>query len=72
MAGPGAALSMVSGMIAPICFASGAFTLVTGIMGFILFLGLAQACYALMDLEDQSYDMARTLQTIVARLSTMR
>jgi hypothetical protein len=70
--GPGATMSMITGMIAPICFASGAFTLLTGIVGFILFLGMAQACYALLDLEEQSYEMSLTLQTIVARLGTMR
>jgi hypothetical protein len=72
MPGPGAAMGMLTGMIAPLCFASGTFTLVTGIVGFILFLGMAQACYALLDLEEQSFEMSLTLQTIVARLGSLR
>lgn len=69
MSGP---LDMLKGLIPGISFVSGVFTLVSGIVGFILFLGLAQACYALLDLEDQSFQMAQTLQMIVARLGAGR
>lgn len=70
MAGIGAMMGMLQAFIPGICFASGAFTLVSGIVGFVLFLGIAQACYALLDLEEQSFVMSQTLNTIVARLGS--
>jgi hypothetical protein len=69
-AGMGDMMGFLQAFIPGLCFASGAFTLVTGIVGFILFLGVAQACYALLDLEDQSFQMSQTLNTIVARLGS--
>ena len=72
LGGMGNPLDMIKGLIAPLSFVSGVFTLVSGVVGFILFLGLAQACYALLDLEDQSFQMAQTLQMIVARLGAGR
>jgi hypothetical protein len=72
LGGIGNPLDMIKGMIPGISFASGVITLVSGVVGFILFLGLAQACYALLDLEEQSFQMAQTLQMIVARLGAGR
>lgn len=68
----GGPFDLIREFLPAISFASGAFTLVTGIVGFVLFLGMAQACYALMDLEDQTFQMAQTLQMIVNRLGPGR
>jgi hypothetical protein len=70
LGGPGAMMGLMQAFIPGLCFASGAFTLVSGIVGFILFLGVAQACFALLDLEDQTFQMAHTLGAIVARLGS--
>jgi hypothetical protein len=70
--GGGGPFELIRELLPGISFASGAFTLVTGIVGFVLFLGMAQACYALMDLEDQTFQMAQTLQMIVTRLGPGR
>jgi hypothetical protein len=48
--------------------ASGVFTLVSGVVCWLLFLGLGQACYAIMDLEEQAYQNSQTLEILVARL----
>lgn len=72
LGGLGNPLDMLKSLIAPMSFISGTFTLVSGVVGFILFLGLAQACYALLDLEEQSFQMAQTLQIIVTRLGPGR
>lgn len=46
---------------------SGVITLVSGIMLFFLFLGLGQACYAIIDLEQKQYDLADLMQHVMAR-----
>jgi hypothetical protein len=47
--------------------AGGVFTLVTGIVSFLLFLGLGQACYVLLDLEEQQGRMENMLQILTLR-----
>lgn len=47
--------------------AGGVFTLVTGIVTFLLFLGLGQAFYVLIDLEEQQTRMENMLQVLTLR-----
>ncbi len=60
-------LSMFQSLLAPLYFISGAFTLVTGIVTCLLFLGLGQACYVLLDLEEQTFQLGQGLQMLAAR-----
>jgi hypothetical protein len=46
------------------------FTLVSGVVTFVLFLGLGQACYALIDMEEQQFRISDTLAIVLARLNT--
>jgi hypothetical protein len=55
-----------------ICYGSGAFTLVTGLVCFLLLLGLGQMCYVLLDLEEQSAQTSQALQVVIARLGAGR
>lgn len=64
--------AMLARFVPPICYAFGAFTLVSGIVTFILFLGLGQACYILIDLEEQSIQQGEALGIIIARLGQGR
>jgi hypothetical protein len=66
------ALSGFQALLAPMFFVSGLITLVTGVLCFLLFLGLGQACYVLLDLEEHQHQLAQVLQMIVARLGTGR
>lgn len=67
--GGGGALGMLGGgLLSGFFIASAIGTLVMGVVGFFLFLGMGQACYALLDLEEQSQQMAQTLQFLAARL----
>jgi hypothetical protein len=70
--GPGAFMQMMQPYVGPLMYASGVLALVTGVVTFLLFLGLGQACYALLDLEEQSARMAQALDAIVARLGVGR
>ena len=56
------------GMMATACYASAAFNFLTGFAGFFLFLGLGQACYALLELEEESQRTNQWLEIIAARL----
>jgi hypothetical protein len=47
--------------------AGGVFTLVTGVVSFLLFLGLGQAFYVLIDLEEQQHRMENMLQVLTLR-----
>lgn len=64
--------AMLGQIVGPVCFAFGAFTLVSGIVTFIIFLGLGQACYVLIDLEEQSIQQGEALGIIIARLGQGR
>lgn len=55
-----------------LCYASAAFNLVTGVVGFFLFLGLGQACYALLELEEESRRTTQWLEVIATRLGAGR
>ena len=70
--GPETFLPLFLNALPALYLGSAAITLVTGIVTFLLVLGLGQACYALLDLEDQSYQMAQSLQAILARLGAGR
>jgi hypothetical protein len=61
---------MVKSTLPVVCFASGAFSIVTGVVGFILLLGIAQLCYCILDIEEQSYQTAVTLSTLLARMNS--
>lgn len=60
-------LSMFQSLLAPLYFISAAFTLVTGIVTCLLFLGLGQACYVLLDLEEQTFQLGQALHLVAAR-----
>lgn len=61
-------MSMFRSFLTPLYFISAGFTLLTGIVSCLLFLGLGQACYVLLDLEDQTHQITQTLQLISSRL----
>lgn len=65
-------LGMFTPVIGAALFASGLFTLVTGVVGWVILLGMGQACYLLMDLEEQSFRHSEVLQILVARLGGAR
>lgn len=75
---PGADLggALTGGILArvvpPLCYGSAVFTLFTGVVTFLLFLGMGQGCYLLVDLEEQSFQMSEALGIIVARLGPGR
>lgn len=58
---------LIQKAIPAMSFAGGVFTLVTGIVSFLLFLGLGQACYVLLDLEEQQNRMENMLQLLTLR-----
>ena len=53
--------------IPAVAFAGAIFTLMTGIVSFLLFLGLGQAFYVLIDLEEQQHRMENMLQVLTLR-----
>ncbi|MFN3649890.1 MAG: hypothetical protein ACK47B_09925 [Armatimonadota bacterium] len=53
-------------------YTSALFTLISGVVMWVLFLGLSQVCYVLLDLEEQSIQMQEALGIIVARLGSGR
>lgn len=57
-------------LMAALSLGGGLFTLVSGVVTFLLFLGLGQACVALIDVEEQQYRMNDTLGIILARLNS--
>ncbi len=71
MGAPGAILPILAPIMsaAPmLCYASGILTLVSGIGLFLLFLGLGQTCYAVVEIEDQLERMDQNLQLLVNRM----
>jgi hypothetical protein len=74
MGAPG--LPDMGGVLMPfliaLSYAGAVFTLVSGIVTFLLFLGLGQACYVLLDLEEQTFRLSETLGLVVARLGAGR
>jgi hypothetical protein len=74
MGAPG--LGDIGGVLMPfliaLSYAGAVFTLVSGIVTFLLFLGLGQACYVLLDLEEQTFRLSETLGLVVARLGAGR
>lgn len=60
------------GYMAAALYGSALFNFVTGIVGFFLFLGLGQACYALLDLDEESQRQLQMLEIIAARLGAGR
>lgn len=73
LGGGGAAMggmgALLDGLKGPLFFVSAVVTLVTGVVSCLLFLGLGQVCYVLLDLEEQTYNITQTLQLIGSRLS---
>ncbi len=59
--------SLLQKSIPALSFAGGVFTLVTGVVSFLLFLGLGQVCYVLLDLEEQQGRMENMLQVLSLR-----
>lgn len=57
-------------VIAAFTIGGALFTMVSGVVTFVLFLGLAQACYALIDIETQQHRMNDTLGILLARLGS--
>lgn len=67
-----ALMPLLGGFIAPLFFASGVFSVVTGVVSCLLFLGLGQACCALLDMEEQACQNGQALNQILMRLSAGR
>ena len=65
--GPFTGISMLQQFIPALSLAGGVFTLVSGIVTFLLFMGLGQACYVLLDLEEQQGRMENMLQILTLR-----
>ena len=76
MGGGAGPMEMLSGFtksyMPEILYTTGAFTLVTGIVSFLLLLGVAEACYCLLDVEEQSKQNQQALQIVISRLGTLR
>jgi hypothetical protein len=70
--GAGPLLGLLGSALPVLCIAGGVFSLVSGVVTFLLFLGLGQACYVLLDLEQQSLQMSQAIQIILARLGAGR
>jgi hypothetical protein len=70
--GMGSLMAFLPGILKGFYIASGLFTLVSGAVTFVLFLGLGQACYALLDVEEQAHQNHELLQTVLARLGAGR
>jgi hypothetical protein len=68
-AGLGDLLPGIGKMMAAATIGGAIFTLVSGIVTFVLFLGLGQACYALIDMEEQQFRISDTLAIVLARLN---
>lgn len=69
MPGIGDFAPLLGKALAALTIGGALFTLVSGVVTFILFLGLGQACYALLDVEEQQHQMNDTLGIILARLA---
>lgn len=67
-AGMGVLMPQLGKVIAAMTIGGALFTLVSGVVTFLLFLGLGQACYALLDMEEQQHAISDTLGIILARL----
>lgn len=50
------------------CFGGAALTLVSGLVMFLMFLGLGQACYVLLEVEERQLQLQDTLTILGARL----
>lgn len=67
--GPGlaGAADFFKGLMPLLWTLSGVVTLVSGIVTCLLFLGLGQACYVLLDLEQQTHDLSETMRQFLMR-----